>query len=626
MIPVLFPKDEYQLNHLGKGLLSQAYSCVVTEGLNDKFELEMEYPLKGDISSDIEVMDIIYCLPYYNARPHAFRIYDIEINTQDDLMFIRAVSITYDLTNVLIPSIELFSTDTPEQVGDKLTQALPTERMRKIYRILINMSAKEPLTQSKWEYSTPTAILNKLRSSVFPGDILRIGSDIVITEKRGMDKGIVIRYGKNLDGYKVTKNTKSLVTQIIGFIPNQQKPSTPSSNTIPELPQIPKPGEMTPMKQDLIYSKVVNSQYIDNYPTPFTQLIDFSQISKDLRTKEELDALAETYFTGIKPGCDMPSINISVNLFQLSDLPEYYIFKDLEQIELGDTVTVYDPGIIEPTTLRVIEIVYDVLKNKTRSIRAGDPQESLIQQQNSVMDVGLKTVLQYTDNVKNSVIPMMNGKNKIYRGFDEPAPVDSTNGDLWYKLLDITGNTSKLHIFTGGAWTPVEYTANDISSGILNLNKVTLEGLHAGLITSGKLMISNNLTLAHQDSSRPPILSVDNDGNVVFNVDKMVIKDQEADSRQAILDLAQKHMETLVGQMSKVDNTQEIGMVSKYTNQALEQILFRLPTNSQESTIRITNGGLEAYRVMTEDSVHIGNIRIEKYGDEGIAFRYVKRR
>ena len=44
---ILFDENELLFQSLGLGLLSDAKSCIVKEGLNDSFELEMQYPLTG---------------------------------------------------------------------------------------------------------------------------------------------------------------------------------------------------------------------------------------------------------------------------------------------------------------------------------------------------------------------------------------------------------------------------------------------------------------------------------------------------------------------------------------------------------------------------------------------------
>lgn len=620
MIPVLFKKDEYEFSHMGKGLLYEALSCSVTEVRNGRYELEMEYPMKSSI--DIELLDIILCKPNSYDNNHIFRIYDIETNSVEETLYVKAMTVNNDLADTLIPEFEINEGDTLQDIETKFNETLPEGRFKKLYRLKLDNRLRREIVHTKWKYASPLVILHEMLGKLFFGDVIHENFAITVYPTRGADNGVVIRYGKNLDGYRIAKSIKSLKTRVIGTIPKPEEENT-SGNT----------GETNDAKlnpsflntqPDLIYSKVVDSKYIDVYPHPYMSLIDCSD-KEDLKTKEQLDDYIEHYFTSINPGCDRPSISIDVDLFQLSELPEYHFFKELEHISLGDTVTVL---LDAPVKLRVTEVVYDVLREKTQSIKAGQIQQSLYKQQTSNLETGLKSVIKYTDNVRNTIIPMMNGKNKIYRGFEEPRVQNAIDGDLWYKLRTQNGSEASMHIFKGGSWTPISYDANDITTGNLNLNNVNLVGLSANHIGTGTLRISNELKLSSQDSGKEDILSVDNLGNVVFSADVLKIKDNSigntysrVGSYYETLQAAERHMQELIG---RIQNSEESGMY--YVNELSNQhFLFKLPTNSEQAQVKFSNGGIEAFKGMFDDSIHIGNVRIEAYSLDGIAFRYVKR-
>lgn len=47
MIPILFPHDNLDFEHMGKGKLGEIVSCVVHEELNGDYSMEFEYPITG---------------------------------------------------------------------------------------------------------------------------------------------------------------------------------------------------------------------------------------------------------------------------------------------------------------------------------------------------------------------------------------------------------------------------------------------------------------------------------------------------------------------------------------------------------------------------------------------------
>ena len=71
---ILFDENEKEFSSLGLGILKDVASCQVKEGLNDAFELEMEYPIDGNNFSKIEINKIIYCKPNPYDSMQPFRI------------------------------------------------------------------------------------------------------------------------------------------------------------------------------------------------------------------------------------------------------------------------------------------------------------------------------------------------------------------------------------------------------------------------------------------------------------------------------------------------------------------------------------------------------------------------
>ena len=71
-----YTMDQYQ-NNLGMGTLIDATSCKVTEELSGEYELELTYPLTGELFGQLQPGRIIVAKPYRNAATvQPFEIYD----------------------------------------------------------------------------------------------------------------------------------------------------------------------------------------------------------------------------------------------------------------------------------------------------------------------------------------------------------------------------------------------------------------------------------------------------------------------------------------------------------------------------------------------------------------------
>lgn len=77
-----------------------------------------------------------------------------------------------------------------------------------------------------------------------------------------------------------------------------------------------------------------------------------------------LNTAASNYFIE-NAGIDKPSVAMDVDLDDLSDSSEYEQFKSFENVEVCDTITVYQKQFDVNLTAKVTQIVFDVLLRET---------------------------------------------------------------------------------------------------------------------------------------------------------------------------------------------------------------------------------------------------------------------
>ena len=77
MKPILYEQTETAFTSQGIGVLADALKCVVTEELNNVFDLEMTYPVTGVLFKSLTLRRIIKAKPNQTDNPQPFRIYKI---------------------------------------------------------------------------------------------------------------------------------------------------------------------------------------------------------------------------------------------------------------------------------------------------------------------------------------------------------------------------------------------------------------------------------------------------------------------------------------------------------------------------------------------------------------------
>ncbi len=194
------------------------------------------------------------------------------------------------------------------------------------------------------------------------GEILFNNFQVIVNERVGGDYGVELRYGKNIakDGLTEEVDIREVVTRIY---PKAYNGYMMSNNGY------------------------VNSPLINNYQTTKTAVITFEDVKMraDAQeedeekgiiicdTQQELDAaLTEKCRQQYNLGLDKPKVTISADLVLLQNTDLYKDYVVLEQVSLGDTIHCKHNKLGIITDARVIELEYDSIRKKVRSVVLGD--------------------------------------------------------------------------------------------------------------------------------------------------------------------------------------------------------------------------------------------------------------
>lgn len=345
MIPILFDAKATDFTTNGIGRLSDTISAVVTEERNGIYELDLEYPVTGVHYSDINHSKIIAVKASQTSGIQAFRVYKIsrEINGR---VRVSCRHISYQLAYI---PFKAFS-------ANSLAGALAAFKSSALEPCPFTLTADFTSTSS-FAVPLPASIRSYLggrQGSII--DVYGNGAEwewnnytCILHANRGADRGVVLRYGKNITDLSQETNIENTITGIM--------PYWKSDTAIVTL------------------AAPVESDTAANFPFPRTIVKDFSDQWENAPTQAQLTAYTQSYIRANKIG--IPAISIDVSFVNLADTIEYKEIALLESVSLCDTITVEFVKLGISAKAKVVKTEYDVLKERYKAIEVGDARGTL---------------------------------------------------------------------------------------------------------------------------------------------------------------------------------------------------------------------------------------------------------
>lgn len=347
MTPILFNATTKVNNSEGLGRLTDAISCVVTEERNGSYELTMTYPVTGQHYEDIEIRYQIVTSAFKGSGKQAFRIYKIS-KPLNGVVTINARHISYDLKNIVVSP---FTASTCAQALTNLSAAMQVANDFEFWTnksVAANFQLKHPDTVRNVLGGSAGSILDIYGTGEYEFD----NYDVKLWLHRGSDKGVTIRYGKNLTDVKATMDSGNVYTTIVPYWVSQDG--------------------STVVNGDPVYS-----EHETEVPGHSTVAMDFSAEFTEAPTKAALMTKAAQYLEANKPW--EISENLTISFVALADTEEYKDVASLETVNLCDTVHVYHPKLGITATAKVVRTKWDSLRERYDEIELGTPKTTLSQ-------------------------------------------------------------------------------------------------------------------------------------------------------------------------------------------------------------------------------------------------------
>lgn len=447
----------------GLGALRDCISCVVTEERNGSYELEMQYPITGQHYGSIALRGLICATPNPYADAQYFRIYKISrpINGQ---VTINAQHISYDLSGIPVKPFTAASA-TAALAGLKSNAADTCD-----FDFWTDKSVSSTFTVSV--PSSLRSLLGGTEGSIldtYGGEYEWDNRTIKLHTHRGSDRGVTIRYGKNLTDLKQDENCASVYTGVYPYWTDSEGNLTQISNTpIVNVPD-----------STFDFSRIL--------------LLDLSEKFESAPTEAQLKSAALSYISANSIG--VPKVNLTLSFAQLEQTEEYKGKALLERVSLCDTVHVSFSRLGVDATSKVIKTAYNVLLDRYDSVELGDARSSLA---NTVADIG-KNVQETVNKTRSDLEKAIDRATQLITGNLGGYVMmhSSTGGDTPDEILvmdtDNINTAKKVWRWNLSGWGysstgyagPYKLAAT--MDGAINADFITAGSLTANIIKAGIL-------------------------------------------------------------------------------------------------------------------------------------------
>ena len=457
MIPILFASSETSFTTNGIGRLADARKCEVTEERNGQYELVLEYPITGPLMSSIQNGAFIYATHDDTKVPQAFEIYNVSAPLEG-FVKINAWHISYRLNSIIVAPFSAGSCSAA--MGAIVTNSINTNDFTfwTDKSVTANFATTIPASVRSILGGTQGSILDVFGTGEYEFDMYTVK----LHASRGTNRGVTIRYGKNLTKLEQTVDASNMFNAVVPYWTSEN--STVSLDHL-----VVRTGETA--------GRAV--------------VLDMSRAFETEPTTVELEAAAQTYVDA--NANYQVNENIKIDFVQLWQTEEYKDVANLQRVYLCDTVNIYYSKLGINATAKVIKVVYDTLRERYNSMELGAPRVSLAQQiqtevSSSILaEVPSKSMM---ESAINSATQLISGGDGGYIKFHYSG--DGTPTEML--IMDSMDESTAVHIIRlnqngigfstdGGttysnAWTiDGNFVADFITSGTLNANL-----LRAGII------------------------------------------------------------------------------------------------------------------------------------------------
>jgi len=348
MIPILFESNETEFDNNGLGRLRDAISVVVTEGRNDVYECDFEYPVTGAHFDDIIPGRIIGVEHDYtnDLQPFDILSYSKPIN---GVVTFHAVHISYRLRKAVVTATSISSLD---DAFGAFNNAIPS----------LGFAFNSDITSTNYISAfdgipkSIRTIMGGVEGSIldaYGGEYEFNRFNVTLYRQRGVDRNLTIRYGLNMTEFQEDADYTESYNACVAYWTGQDGNGNDT----------------------VVTTGLVESGYSGYNNRTEVVALDLTDKFETIPSVADLTAEAQNYMSNNQTY--LPTQTISVNFINLRDTMEYQHLAQLYECNLCDTVNVVFPRYNVEARFKIVKTVYDVLLERYNGMELGSLQMTL---------------------------------------------------------------------------------------------------------------------------------------------------------------------------------------------------------------------------------------------------------
>ena len=482
MIPVLYEKEELLFTSNGLGKLTDCISCYVTEERNGVYELEMQYPNTGKLFDQLTRGRYIYTTHDDGKDPQAFQIYKISKPINGVCTYF-AQHISYQLSKIVVKPFTAVS------CADAIAKLKTNSLIYNNFNFWTDKSVggaysvKKPSSIRSLLGGQENSILDQYGTGEYEFDMFTVKLHL----HRGSDKGMTIRYGKNLTDFNMDVDYGDTYTAVAPYWedPNGEEESVYLPEGYLVMSNVPTYSSTlaTDTLADILTdgSDEIDIDYYDVevVPLDLSNEFDGKPTVNELRDRSMQELTTMTAWK--------PSENITV-----TSVP-------LEGVKLCDTVSVYFTKMDVTASMKVIRVVWDSLAERYTEIELGEPKKTMTDvitatveskiETNQVFD-GLNSYVNSLTQIITNGLGLFTSKESkpgggyVYYLHNQPKRTDSK-----YQWT-INSNGFAVSQDYGNTWSAGIDANGDAVFNVLSANIVRAMEIHGAYIDGGKFVFA----------------------------------------------------------------------------------------------------------------------------------------
>ena len=453
MIPILSSSYPYTGNGLGG--LSDCIEYTVTHEVNGEYEFSMKYPITGEHYDELAINYFVTAIPDNLTPAQPFRIYRIT-KPLNGVVTVYARHISYDMSGIVVEPFSAGSlTEAVTVLPTKCTPASPVT-IQTDRTVATGITLSEPRTLWKLLGGQAGSFLD-----VYGGEWDFNGLTATLKTRLGSDRGVEIRYGKNMTALEQDATIESTYAGVYPYWYDEE------SGTVVILPE----------KYVNVSGALVSGRVL---------LLDLSGDFDDAPTVAQLRTRAEQYIAANSVGSAKTSWKVSFQSLEDEN-------RALESVMLGDTLKVKYSALGVDATSRVVKVEFDGLKERYKTVTIGRVKQNLAaiivgnnQETQEKIDASAKSA--YERAVDAATESIRNGAGTfrlIYNGDNLQEIVSLDNADISLAESVWRWNNGGFgHSADGYNGT---YTLALLPDGSINAAVITTGTLNANIIRAGIL-------------------------------------------------------------------------------------------------------------------------------------------